>query len=260
MPTKNRHEPGEFCWAELATTDIEGAKKFYPDLFGWQVNEMEIPGGGSYVIWQLGDSQVAGGMQQGPDEVGKIPPHWNLYVQVEDAEQSAKQAESLGGTIHAPAFDVMEVGRMAVIGDPTGAFLGLWEPKVDRPHIHNENNTVVWNELMTPDTDKAGAFYSELFGWDLKPFEGGNSPYTVFELDGNGVGGMMTTPMEGVPPVWAVYFATEDVDGVVDKMKGAGGQVFMGPEDIPSVGRIAMGTDPQNSAFGVLKPDPSGQQ
>ena len=259
MPTTDRHQPGEFCWAELATSDIDAAKKLYPDLFGWEVDEQEIPGYGTYVLWTLGGAQVAGGMQQGPQEAGKVPPHWNLYVEVEDAEQAAKQAESLGGTIHAPAFDVMDIGRMSVIADPTGAVLGLWESKQDRAHVTAEDNTVVWNELMTPDMDKAGAFYSELFGWTMEPFEGGTGPYQVFHnVEGdNGVGGMMPLPMEGAPPVWAIYVATPDVDGVVDKIKGAGGQTFMGPENIPGVGRLAMVADPQNVAFGVMTPDPN---
>lgn len=263
MPVHQQHQPGEFCWFELATSDIEAAKKLYPDLFGWEINEVPIPGGGSYVLFVKGDAQVGGGMQQGDDEIGRIPPHWNIYVEVEDAEQAAKKAESLGGTIHAPAFDVMGMGRMSVIADPSGAVLGLWESNPsgpDRPHVTHEKNTVVWCELLTPDTDKAGAFYSELFGWKREGFEG-NPDYTVFSQKGSesGVGGMMPPPMEGVPPVWALYIETDDVDGIANKVKGAGGQIFMEPTDLPGVGRLAMIADPQNVAFGLLKPDPNQQ-
>jgi predicted enzyme related to lactoylglutathione lyase len=151
----------------------------------------------------------------------------------------------------------MDVGRMSVIADPAGAVLGLWEAKLDRPHITQENNTVVWHELMTPDTDKAGAFYSELFGWSREGFQG-NDDYMVFSQGGseNGVAGMMPPPMEGVPPVWALYVETDDVDGVANKVKAAGGQIFIPPTDMPGVGRLAMIADPQNVAFGLLQPDP----
>jgi predicted enzyme related to lactoylglutathione lyase len=260
LTVKKGHDPGEFCWAELATSDIEAAKKLYSELFGWGIDEQDIPGDGKYVLFTKGDGQVAGGMQQGEGEAGKVPPHWNVYVEVEDAEQMAKKAESLGGTIHAPAFDVMDVGRMSVIADPTGAVLGLWESKTARSHVVAEKGAVVWNELMTPDPKKAGAFYSELFGWKLEGFDA-NPDYTVFSQEGseNGVGGMMPSPMEGVPPVWAIYIEVDDVDGTVEKVKAAGGQVFMEPSDIPTVGRLAMIADPQNVAFGLLKADPNQQ-
>jgi uncharacterized protein len=260
VPIHQRHRPGEFCWAELATSDIEAAKNLYPDLFGRGIAEVDMEGGGSYVLFTKGEGQVAGGMQQMEHELGKIPPHWNLYVAVDDAEQSTKVAESLGGTIHAPAFDVMDIGRMSVIADPTGAVLGLWEAKVDRPHITQERDTVVWSELMTPDPEKAGAFYSELFGWDREGFEG-NADYTVFSQEGseNGVAGMMPPPMEGVPPVWALYIETDDVDGIAIKVKDAGGQIFMEPTDMAGVGRLAMIADPQNVVFGLLQPDPNQQ-
>jgi predicted enzyme related to lactoylglutathione lyase len=113
---------------------------------------------------------------------------------------------------------------------------------------------------MTPDPEKACVFYSELFGWDREGFEG-NANYTVFSQEGaeNGVAGMMPPPMEGVPPVWALYIETDDVDGIATKVKDAGGQIFMEPADIAGVGRLAMIADPQNVAFGLLQPDPNQQ-
>ena len=188
-----------------------------------------------------------------PEEQG-VPPHWNVYVTVEDAEQTAKQAEAAGGTIVAPAFDVMDFGRMSVIADPTGAMFCLWEPKTNiGAQLLGENGALSWAELLTDDTTKAGAFYAELFDYELAPFGPEGTDYRVFTKGETQIAGMMKSPMEGIPPYWGVYFTSNDVDRVADKVKAAGGQALMGPQDMPEVGRIAVLSDPQGAVFGVIK-------
>ena len=86
-----------------------------------------------------------------------MPPLWNSYVSVDSADAVAERASELGATVHAPPFDVMSVGRMAVIQDPQGAFFMLWEP---REHVGaalvNAPGALVWNELQSPDLDGLG--------------------------------------------------------------------------------------------------------
>jgi predicted enzyme related to lactoylglutathione lyase len=106
--------------------------------------------------------------------------------------------------------------------------------------------------LLTNDTDKAGAFYKELFGYELEPF-GPEGTYTVLKRGETQIGGMMAAPMEGMPNYWGLYFTTEDVDGVADKVKAAGGTAMMEPTDMPEVGRLAVLADAQGAAFGVIK-------
>ena len=145
---------------------------------------------------------------------------------------------------------------MAVVADPTGAVFCVWEPKANiGAQLLGETGAMSWTELLTNDTEKAGAFYAELFGYELTPF-GPDGSYTVFKKGETQVAGMMKAPQEGMRPNWGVYFTTEDVDGVTDKVKTAGGQVYMGPEDMAEVGRIAVLADPQGAAFGVIKPQP----
>jgi uncharacterized protein len=246
-----KHEPGTFSWIDLSTSDLDAAVGLYTDLFGWEVTKEDVPGG-VYAMFRKNDKDVAAASTQRGEEKG-IPPHWNVYVTVEDAEQTAKRAEAAGGTIVAPAFDVMEYGRMAVVADPTGAVFCVWEPKENLgAQLLGETGALSWTELLTNDTDKAGAFYAELFGYELTPF-GPDGSYTVFTKGETQIAGMMKAPQEGMPPAWGIYFTTEDVDAVVDKVKAAGGQVYMGPEDMPEVGRMAVLADPQGAAFGVVK-------
>jgi predicted enzyme related to lactoylglutathione lyase len=248
-----RHEPGTFSWADLNTSDLDAAIDLYTDLFGWDVAKEPVSDGSIYAMFRLNGKDVAAASTLREDQPG-VPPHWNVYVTVTDAEQTAKQAEAAGGSIAAPAFDVMEFGRMAVIADPTAAMFCVWEPKTNiGAHVLGEAGALSWTELMTNDTEKAGAFYAELFGYELTPF-GPDGSYTVFTKGEAQIAGLMKSPTDDIPPYWGVYFATEDVDGVTEKVRAAGGQVFMEPADMPEVGRVAALADPQGAPFGVVNP------
>ncbi len=115
-----QHARGTFCWVELTTTDAEGAKSFYTGLMGWEAEDDSIPGGGVYTMLRVGDKNV-GGLYGMSEEMKGVPPNWLLYVTVESAVEAAAKAKSLGGTVVKDAFDVMDVGSMAVLQDPTGA-------------------------------------------------------------------------------------------------------------------------------------------
>jgi len=111
---------------------------------------------------------------------------------------------------------------------------------------------VGWNELITSDPAAAIAFYTQLFGWGTEAF--GTSPdgeYTMFTHEGIPFGGVMKTPMPGVPTHWLNYVVVEDIEASIEKARSQGGQVCMGPMDIPDVGRIAVITDPQGAAIGL---------
>ena len=181
------------------------------------------------------------------------PPAWNSYVNVVSADESAQRAQENGATVIAPAFDVMDVGRMAVIADPAGASLCLWQAgKTIGATIRGENNTLCWNELMTPDIETAREFYKTLFGWNLKV----SPEYTEIDLGSTGIGGMMhiTPEMKGMPTAWTPYICVSDADACVEKIKSAGGKIYMGPHEIPNVGRFAVCADPQGAMFNIINP------
>jgi predicted enzyme related to lactoylglutathione lyase len=135
MVEKARHEPGTFCWVELATSDGAAAKTFY-SLFGWTADD--TPGGGGvYTTLRKNGKAAAALYEPGPEQKG-IPPHWSSYVYVENADDAAAQAKELGGTVMMGPFDVMEHGRMAVVADPTGAVFSLWQA---RSHIGRRSST-----------------------------------------------------------------------------------------------------------------------
>ena len=130
MPEISSYKDGQFCWVDLTTTDPKAARSFYTSLFGWSVNDMPMGDQGVYSMLQINGKDVAAlaGMRDEEKKQG-IPPHWNNYVSVSNADAAAKQAKSLGGNVIAGPFDVMDAGRMAFIADPQGAVFAVWQPK-----------------------------------------------------------------------------------------------------------------------------------
>jgi hypothetical protein len=110
---------------------------------------------------------------------------------------------------------------------------------------------VGWNELITSDPAAAIAFYTQLFGWGTEAFEGMQGEYTMFTHEGMAFGGVMKTPMPGVPTHWLNYVVVEDIEASIEKSKSLGGEICMGPMDIPDVGRIAVVKDPQGAVIGL---------
>lgn len=189
------------------------------------------------------------------------PPAWSTYVSVEDADATAAKVREAGGMVMAEPMDVLDLGRMAVLADTTGAVFGIWQPGTFvGAEIVNEAGAVVWSELNTRDPEAAKAFYGTVFGWSFEEREFETGSYTSLKAGEDTVGGMIDitgrVPDE-VPAHWLVYFAVEDTDATIEKAKGSGGEVVFGPEEISEVGRIAVLKDPFGAVFALITPDPA---
>jgi predicted enzyme related to lactoylglutathione lyase len=260
MSVTATHAPGTFSWADLGTPDPASAKRFYTRLFGWTFDDRPIGGGEYYTMLQKDGKAVAALYAQQADERSAgIPPHWLSYITVESADRTTSRAAELGGTVLAPPFDVMEHGRMAVIQDPTGGVVALWEPR-NHPGagLLGEPGALCWNELCTREPARAGAFYADLLGWARETMPMPGFEYTVFKRGEQPAGGMMAIQPEwgAMPPHWEVYFAVSDCDGTAADAARLGGSVMKEPADIPGVGRFAVLRDPQGATFSVLQPAP----
>lgn len=114
---------GDFCWNELASTDAEGAKKFYTELFGWKLKESQATGMAYTEI--VAGGKESGGIYQMTAEQGNMPSRWTAYVAVDDVDAAASRVEGLGGKVVMPPTDIPNVGRFCIINDPAGAALSL---------------------------------------------------------------------------------------------------------------------------------------
>ena len=252
MSERTQYTPGTFSWADVTTTDQAAAKAFYSGLFGWEAEDMPVGDGVFYSMMQLGGRNVAAisPQQQQQREAG-VPPMWNSSVTVESADAAADRAAQLGATVHAPPFDVMDAGRMAVIQDPQGAFFMVWEPKENiGASVVNAPGALAWNELASPDADASAAFYGDLFGWTTDPFEGSPQRYLIVKNQGRGNGGIRELGDEPVPPHWLVYFGIDDIERGLARVTELGGTQLAGPIDI-GIAKTGIVQDPTGATFAI---------
>ncbi len=259
MSERDAYQPGVPCWVETLQPDVGGTRSFYETVFGWEfVGPGPMPGDppGEYFVARVRGRDVAG---VGSQPVA-MPTAWNTSVSVASADRAAETARRAGGSVIAAPFDAPPAGRTAVISDPAGAVLSLWEPGERRgAQIVNEASAWSMSVLRTRDPQRAAAFYRELFGWETEPFAGDVS---LFRLPGY-VGGEPQQPVprdvvagvapladEGTASHWAVDFWVSDTDRAADLASQAGGSVLAPPSDAGPM-RQAVLADPAGAAFSV---------
>lgn len=252
------HKAGTFCWTELMTTDLAKARPFYSAVLGWTYKEVPMPGGpGPYVMPQVEGRDAAGMATLQPAQMKQIPPHWSVYVAVDDVAATLKKANELGAKTVMPAFDIPDVGRMAVFQDPTGANLSLWWTRGQHAGTGTDSaktGALCWTELMTTNIDKAQSFYTKLFGWKTKGGDLQGNAYVEWQIGADTIGGMMSVPKgTTMPSAWMPYFAVPDVKKRAEVAKMSGGQILNGPMEIPDVGWVATLADPQGAVFSLYQ-------
>jgi predicted enzyme related to lactoylglutathione lyase len=263
MGKRTSYQPGTFSWVELATTDTESAKEFYSDLFDWEPEDSPIPeeaGGGVYTLLRIdGEAVAALNQQRSEQRDAGVPPHWFSYITVADADATAERAKELGGVVHVDPFEVMELGRMAVIADPTGGTFGAWQARDSiGATLVNDPGCLTANELSTDDVPTAISFYEGLFGWNVEEADTQGGPrYWLINHGGaaegrNGGIRELAPEQQGVRPHWMPYFTVTSADDAVATAKEGGGAAHAGPLDIPA-GRMAVLSDPQGAFFGIFE-------
>jgi len=254
MGERTRYDPGTFCWVGLATFDVASAKAFYGSLFGWQAVDLEAGVAGTYTVLRHRGKEVAILYSQQPEaRAAGAPPHWTSYISVEDADATAAQAEQLGGAaVFRAPFDVLDAGRVAAIGDPTGAVVSLWQPRSRvGAELVNDIGALCWNELATAGVERAKSFFGELLGWEYQTDESG---YVSVTNAGSLNGGMrgQTEQERRAPPAWLPYFTVDSADQSERRAVQLGGRGLLATTESPR-GRYAMIADPQGAAFAVFE-------
>lgn len=250
---------GEFVWFDLWTHDLAAAEAFYTKVVGWTTQKFgDAPD--AYVMW-VGGAGPIGGIGKVPAEPDGSPghPHWVSFVAVANVDETAAQAERLGGSIGTPGTDIPGVGRFAVIRDPEGAEIALLMSNQEHPGPDRMAlGAVCWNELYAYDYESSWRFYSELFGWQPAGTVdmGESGPYFMFRLadspEAMSVGAMFNGAATlKVPAHWLYYFNVEALEPAMERVRQNGGRVLEGPMDVPG-GRISPCIDPQGAAFALF--------
>lgn len=255
----NKHR---FVWHDLNTKDVNGATRFYGEIFNWKFEKSE---GSPYLHIKAGEKMIGGVREMGPNEPG--PTSWLGYVVVDDVAATVDKIKSANGKVYMPTTNMPNVGTFAVVADPTGAVFAPWKSArpgedVEEASTQPQSYIFCWDELLTTDPDAASAFYEKVFGWQSKKMDmGGGSTYTLLHRPGTkgpdgqpvGAGGMMKAPAQVPHSFWLPYVFVENTDELCEKAKRLGATVTVPPTDIPNVGRFACWMDPQNAPIAVLQ-------
>ncbi len=264
----NKH--GDFIWYELMTTDADAAARFYEAILPWTVGnqpdyrEIQATEGGVGGMLPLTAEMTAGGAR----------PAWVAYINVDDVDKMVESIEHGGGKVYMPARDMPGIGRFAMVADPQGASFYVMKPvpPADNPDMASNafsydrprEGHCAWNELATSDPADALHFYGQRFGW-VKDGEMDMGPMGTYEFirhighapDGSPIGkGMLGAVMPKMPQIpvsaWTFYFRVADIDAAAAAITANGGQILVGPMEIPGGEYSLNGMDPQGAAFGLV--------
>jgi len=248
---------GRFVWHELMTPDPDAAKTFYGKVVGWKTSEMEgAPM--KYSFWLAGDTPdtMIGGLMELTKEASDMgaPPAWLAYIEVPDADAAVEHTVKSGGKVILPAQTMEGAGRFAILQDPQGVtFAVITSAKPLGPENDPAPREFSWHELTTTDLPAAIDFYQQLFGWEKKSeFDMGDMGlYYMFGRDRFTYGGMMKKPAEAPGVYWLHYARVDSADAAAERAKEAGGNIIVGPMEVPGGDRIAVIVDPQGATFAV---------
>ncbi len=244
---------GAPCWIDLFTSDADGARSFYGELFGW-TSEVGGEEYGGYITFSREGELVAGAMTN--DGSSGMPDVWTTDLATADAQATADTAAGHGGQVVMPPMEVPEMGTMAVLTEPGGAAFGIWQPSGHQGFgVLAEPGSPGWFELHTRSYAESVSFYEEVFGWDTYVASDTDEfRYTTLGKEDDGLAGVMDDTVmgpDGPPAYWAVYFQVSDTDAAVARVQELGGALEMGPDDTP-YGRLAVVTDPTGARFSLV--------
>jgi predicted enzyme related to lactoylglutathione lyase len=238
------------------TSDTERSRDFYTRLFGWTAEPPAAEFGG-YINFQKDGVRIAGCMASEPGS--GMPDLWSVYLASGDARKTTDLAAGGGGQVLVQPIDVGDLGTMAVVSDPGGAGIGVWQPGRQQGFgASGEAGTPSWFELHTRDYQAAVRFYQDVFGWDALPVSDTDDfRYTVQRHGDQRLAGIMDTsgflPAD-MPAHWSVYFGVDDTDAALVKIVELGGSMVRPAEDTP-YGRLATAEDPTGAQFKLVAPN-----
>lgn len=251
MTTRDSSPAGAPCWADLWTTDVEGSRHFYSQLFGWEALEPS-PEFGGYWMFNRSGAPTAGGTGSMGDTTANNT--WKPYFCTKDMDASLKKAEAGGATIQAGAMPVADLGVQAVLTDPAGAVFGLWQPgSFEGFRVVGESASPSWFELHTREHEREVAFYRELFGYEVSTVADTDEfRYFTFRNPGSDedLGGIMDSSrwLQVDGDHWDIYWHVDDATSAAARVSELGGSVTQGPDRTP-YGVLVVCADPAGAQF-----------
>jgi predicted enzyme related to lactoylglutathione lyase len=251
MPQRDTAPLGAPCWVDIMTPDPDRTRAFYAELFDWKIDDPG-PDYGGYANFTKDGIPIAGSMGSQPGEPSSF---WTIYLAVADAAKTVEAARGKGAPVYLEPQPVMALGTMAMVADPGGAAIGIWQPGEHKGFgLLAEPSAPGWFELQTRQYDASVEFYRDVFGWDTHvASDEPDFRYTTFGKDDDALAGIMDGSqfLGEAPSSWSVYFAVEDTDAALQKVEQLGGATVVPGTDTP-YGRLATATDVTGAVFKLV--------
>ncbi len=253
MPASDPAPAGAPCWIDLLSSDPDRAATFYSSIFGWTAQEPAAEYGG-YVNFTKDGAPIAGMMRN--DGSAGFPDGWTTYLSVPDVKTTTEAAVAAGGQVHLEPMQVGPLGSMAMVADPGGAAVGLWQPGEHQGSGRNsEAGAPCWFELHTRDYAGVLDFYRTAIGWETRVLSDDDGfRYTAMAVGDGEYAGVLDASgflPEGAASTWQVYLGVADVDAALTDVVELGGSVLAAAEDTP-FGRVAQIADPTGASIKIV--------
>ena len=253
--------PGKVVWHDLLTEDPTAARRFYGGLFGWNFRQVGLGRGQSYTVIEH-DGRVIGGLVDARRISRDVNvSRWIPVLSVADMAAAMAEVRAAEGTVLQAPLDIPQRGSVAVIADPQGAVLTLFESRDGDPADRlPEPGDWLWNEIWSSDPDATLAFYRSLVPdyeiADVDDARGGTYRY----LSAGGVPrvGVLPKPVDRIADTWMAYVRVSNPAATAAAAEALGGEVLLPAQRDPRGGEIAILNDPTGAGFLVQswEPDP----
>lgn len=264
QPAVAEEHPGKVIWAELVTSDVARAERFYAALFGWTF-EVIHTGDADYSVALLDGAPIAGLVQRAAQPGGHNQPAWLTFLSVRSVRDSARRILAHGGKELTPPRTYQRRGRQAVYADPQGAvFAILHSSSGDPPDVLPAPGEWIWSALLSQDPGTDAAFYQDVFGFEVfeLPNEG-PAQHLVLSTEQYARASLNALPAAsaaGGHPHWIDFVRVSSVANSVATAQALGGRVLIEPHLDRHGGLMAVIADPAGAPIGVLEWNDSGSQ
>jgi hypothetical protein len=249
QPT-GEHIPGKVVWHDLLTDDVESARHFYGELFGWKFESPTLGQNSAYTLITLNGSRIGGMIDATKIRADVDLTQWVSILSVDDVDAATEFVRTSGGTVFTEPTDLTDRGRISVVADSQGALVALLrteggDPTDQEPQIGG----FLWDELWTDDPNQSIEFFSELVDYEDNTVAIEGEDYRYLSSAGQPRVGIRKNPLPGLTPTWVTFIRVEDPAAITARVEELGGKVFVEAQTNPIGGQVAIIADPAGAGL-----------
>lgn len=244
------HIPGKVIWHDLLTDDVDSARHFYGELFGWKFESPTVGQNSAYTLITLNGSRIGGMIDATKIRADVDLTQWVSILSVEDVDAATALFKTSGGTVFTEPTDLTDRGRISVVADSQGALVALLrteggDPKDQEPQIGG----FLWDELWTDDPNQSIDFFRELVAYEDNTVAIEGEEYRYLSSAGQPRVGIRKNPLPGLTPTWVTFIRVEDPAAITARVEELGGKVFVQAQTNPIGGQVAIIADPAGAGL-----------